>query len=290
MARLSVVYYTRPPLMDHSLTVVRALSEYADVHMMLELAPDDRDSGLFDEASIDVPSGVIPARPVLEAGYLAGARQFTSQLASFDLVVYSSSRVISTNTPLVTLAAATRVLALRPDVIHFEDISNRSMPMLFLPGQPKVLSIHDPGTHVGERSRRSDRVRQFYLQRARFYLLLFNRHAEQLYFSQFPRRPFSLIALPALDVFREWPGPPVPEQPHTVLFFGRIKPYKGLDVLFTCLPETAQRVPGLRVIVAGLPEGGYEPPVPPDLPPGSLVTYYEPVSYTHLTLPTILRV
>jgi hypothetical protein len=37
----------------------------------------------------------------------------------------------------------------------------------------------------------------------------------------------------------------------TVLFFGRIWPYKGLDVLIRAEPRISERIPGLRIVIAG---------------------------------------
>jgi glycosyltransferase involved in cell wall biosynthesis len=44
-------------------------------------------------------------------------------------------------------------------------------------------------------------------------------------------------------------------EPRTVLFFGRLRAYKGLEVLLQAVPEVAARIPDLRVVVAG--EGSY---------------------------------
>jgi glycosyltransferase involved in cell wall biosynthesis len=59
-----------------------------------------------------------------------------------------------------------------------------------------------------------------------------------------------------------------------VLFFGRLSPYKGLEVLYEAAPRVAERVPGVRFIVAGRPVHGYEPPVPPSLPNGGRIDVY----------------
>jgi glycosyltransferase involved in cell wall biosynthesis len=43
---------------------------------------------------------------------------------------------------------------------------------------------------------------------------------------------------------------PLPESP-TVLFFGRLEHYKGLDVFVAAVERASERVPGLRAIIAG---------------------------------------
>ena len=57
------------------------------------------------------------------------------------------------------------------------------------------------------------------------------------------------------------PGGPAPAAPNgtTLLFFGLIREYKGLDVLLRALPEISRRVPDARLIVAGDPVDPVEP-------------------------------
>ena len=61
-------------------------------------------------------------------------------------------------------------------------------------------------------------------------------------------------------VFDENVGPlPAAPQGATLLFFGLIREYKGLDVLLNALPEIARRVPAARLVVAGDPIDPVEP-------------------------------
>lgn len=42
-----------------------------------------------------------------------------------------------------------------------------------------------------------------------------------------------------------------PDKENTLLFFGLIKPYKGLDVLLSAMKQVHQRLPQLRLVIAG---------------------------------------
>ncbi len=71
------------------------------------------------------------------------------------------------------------------------------------------------------------------------------------------RRPGAVVraALPLHHLGAVGPTPadlPAPaRRPPTLLFFGLVRPYKGLDVLVEALALAAPRVPGLRLVVAG---------------------------------------
>lgn len=49
----------------------------------------------------------------------------------------------------------------------------------------------------------------------------------------------------------------IPEEKNTVLFFGNIREYKGLNILLTAVPAIVKQIPELKVIIAG--EGDLSP-------------------------------
>jgi glycosyltransferase involved in cell wall biosynthesis len=139
----------------------------------------------------------------------------------------------------------------RPDVIHVHDsVDPRALALL--PRAPLVLSIHDPSPHPGQPvARRVLRrwflgaVRERWRKRARVVVI----HSERLR-GEVPLRQGQVCAVldHGLEV-RDEPlaPPPVP----TVGFFGRLEPYKGLDVLARAMPRVWQVRPEVQLNVAG---------------------------------------
>jgi len=88
----------------------------------------------------------------------------------------------------------------------------------------------------------------------------------------------AVVHLGSYRIARLWAEPPCqvisPDRP-TVLFFGRLSPYKGLDVLLQAAPHVAARVPGVRIVIAGQPVPGYRVPPLPDVPNGGCVKLLE---------------
>ena len=50
--RMRVAYYTRPAFLFHSLGLVRAMSRYLAVHLLLEISPEERAAGSFGEDTL----------------------------------------------------------------------------------------------------------------------------------------------------------------------------------------------------------------------------------------------
>ncbi|MCA1644676.1 MAG: glycosyltransferase family 4 protein [Chloroflexi bacterium] len=266
--RIRVVHYTRPCYLDHSLSLVRALSKLAEVHLLIELSPESRRGSMFGEDRLDDMPGVHSASAALRSGFLAETPSFLSDLASTRLVVHRDRRAFAPGSLRTGWAAAAHVRKLRPDVLHVEEESSRALPLFFCtPGTPKLLAIHDVNPHPGESVGRRSLARRLALPRAS-QLLFYSRYSHDQFARDWPSgpTPHAIVPLGVKEVFREWPASSPPERAGTLLFFGRIAPYKGLDVLFQALPEIAARVPHLRVVVAGRPAPHYPMPTLPSLP------------------------
>jgi glycosyltransferase involved in cell wall biosynthesis len=168
------------------------------------------------------------------------------------------------------------VRSLQPTVFHLDDVSLRlAWALPELRGVPLVLTLHDPEPHSGERQWRTDLARWLTLGRARKYVL-HNRTQIEPFCRRYriPSDRVQSIPLGAYNVYREWitpDGQDASADTRTILFFGRLSPYKGLEVLYQALPRIAASVPDVRVVVAGRPIPGYCPPSAPIMPGGGRV-------------------
>jgi alpha-maltose-1-phosphate synthase len=125
----------------------------------------------------------------------------------------------------------------RPDVMLLHEATTTYLPFCLDrgPGAPILLTVHDVSTHPGADSRepaRRDRVRRDLRSRARAVVV----HGDSLrraYLAQQEDGPGAaeVHAIPhgCYTVLRHWARPGVAEIPRSILFFGRIHEYKGLD-------------------------------------------------------------
>lgn len=270
---MRVVYYTHPAFLEPALHLARQLAERVELHVLLEISPSSWQSAAFDIPKERLEPGLMAADPVLSRAFPVAVREYWRGAATFHLVVHGERRSIHPRTLVVGREVLRAIRRIGPDVVHVDDTDVSPRLALVSPalagGPPIVLSVHDPRPHLGETDWRKTLARRLLYARARRFVL----YAERF------RRPFAQdarvsidrvrsVRLAPYDIFRCWADRPVEQDERLAVSVGRLSRYKGLGILAGAAWAASQRVPDLRVIVAGQPVPGYTPPPVPALARG----------------------
>lgn len=148
--------------------------------------------------------------------------------------------------------------ALQPAVIHFDTASLRAIWSLPLLRKIKVIStIHDPIPHQGEGTWKFQLTIAIYRQFTSS-ILLYSEYALDLFKKHYPRfkRLYKISLLPYHFIAQF--ANKLNIQGNYILFFGRISPYKGIDILLNAIPLILQTYPEVQFVIAGKPEPNYE--------------------------------
>jgi glycosyltransferase involved in cell wall biosynthesis len=146
----------------------------------------------------------------------------------------------------------------RPDVVHVH--RNHDPRLLAVTaGYRTVLTVHDPVDHPGAvvLKRWQNRAEAQWFRRAQRYVVHGPTLAEELAPHVDPRR-IAVIPHGVSPLSEPLPRPPSP----TVLLFGRLEEYKGVEVLVEATGLVWERRPDVRLVVAG--EGPAARHVPED--------------------------
>ncbi|MDZ7336934.1 MAG: glycosyltransferase family 4 protein [candidate division KSB1 bacterium] len=275
--KLSVVFYTRPGYLDSAFSLLSELAKRVEIHLIVECAPEGQGIGAFPLPGNVLPAGLAPSEALPD--WLPPAVQARLQgLASFSLAVFTPRRAFHPSNLATCWRVARFIRSICPELLHFDEASSRAVALPYLLRDlPLVLSTHDNQPHLGEAGGRFGLVRRFFLRRTR--AVIFHSHYCQETFpglTEMTSRGVQTAVIPlgVYDVFNDVaPGPiaTIEPEPPTALFFGRISPYKGIEVLLAAAPLVAQRVPGFRLIIAGAPIPGYQVPESSNLQNGGSI-------------------
>ena len=144
-----------------------------------------------------------------------------------------------------------QIRSFAPQVVHVHDrVDPRAIALL--PRVPTVLTIHDPVAHPGQpvsrlalKRRVLEGARDAWRARAKVIIVHSERLRAELTLAAGQRAE---IVPHGLEVCEQPLAPP--EQP-TVGFFGRLAPYKGLEVIAEAMPHVWEQRPEVQLRVAG---------------------------------------
>jgi glycosyltransferase involved in cell wall biosynthesis len=160
---------------------------------------------------------------------------------------------------IFTMRAIMRLIReINPDVLHVQETNEPwyDLTLLFNKMPPLVTTIHDVFRHPGDRDLIPGAE---YTRRIAFYrsqqLIVHSDVLKDVLVQQFhvPQKRINVLPHGELGtLFQRWvDGQVVACEPYTLLFFGRIWPYKGLKYLLEAIPLVAERIPEVKLIIAG---------------------------------------
>jgi glycosyltransferase involved in cell wall biosynthesis len=145
-----------------------------------------------------------------------------------------------------------------PDVLHVQETFDYwyDFTLLFNRMPPLVTTIHDVVPHPGDLGN-TPGVQ--YTKRIAFYrsqkLILHAQVLKDMLTQKFriPEQRISVLPHGELGtLYQQMSGKVnVEREPYTLLFFGRIWAYKGLKYLIDAIPLVAERIPEVKLIIAG---------------------------------------
>ncbi|MGB9825328.1 MAG: glycosyltransferase family 4 protein [Desulfofundulus sp.] len=174
---------------------------------------------------------------------------------------------VPTYTGLVSFALASldirRHLRLRqmikklaPDVLYYP-MTHLWTPIInVLSGRiPKVITLHDPVPHLGEANALLNVLARITLRQATRVIVLSRAFVPTLVRQGIETSRIDVIPHGEFSFYRRMNPQRGPrhtsERPQTILFFGRISPYKGIDVLLDAYRDIQARVPGVCLKIVG---------------------------------------
>jgi alpha-maltose-1-phosphate synthase len=147
----------------------------------------------------------------------------------------------------------------QPDVLHVQETNDPWYDLTLMANKmpPLVTTIHDVFRHPGDKQSvfGSEYTRRVAFQRSQQIIVHAN-HLKNAMIEQFkvPDQKLNVIPHGELGTFFQRSSSNrdnVDREPYTLLFMGRIWPYKGLKYLIEAIPLIAEKIPAVKLIIAG---------------------------------------
>jgi glycosyltransferase involved in cell wall biosynthesis len=144
---------------------------------------------------------------------------------------------------------------MQPDLVHITSWNFWGTAGLgFCFPIPMVVTVHDVERHPGENGMWGIPSAIYPLQwRWAKKIIVHATESRQLLLTKYGCQADRVHVIPigAYNFYTQWAVNNQPEKPNTLLFFGRIWGYKGLQYLIEAEPLISQAVPDVRIIIAG---------------------------------------
>ncbi len=251
---MKVLYISTPPFFDMDLSLIKHLSKKCDVYYLLELAPHSLKSTALNIEKQPTDCSVLTASlyPELERHY-----QFIPK-DKFLIINRTKRKSYAWSNVLMQKKIKNFIEHINPDMIHCSSFLFINYFNILLKYKNKmVLTVHDPFPHVGESSLRKNTIRILnYLFVKNIVLLNTNQHAA--FISKTKKYKFKNVHISSLGIYeylKDYKVKVNESEKTSLLFFGRISPYKGIDVLLEAFGLLKTKYQHLELIIAG--KGNY---------------------------------
>ncbi|UCD18908.1 MAG: glycosyltransferase family 4 protein [candidate division WOR-3 bacterium] len=255
--KVAIIAYGHP---DNVLCLSHYLAHYIDVTLIFVAGGDRFTKSIFDWDITKLNYGITSSQHIVKEYVGERIMKFIHPRLKIMIVRTPTLKILKDwkreNVKYIS-SVASYIRNGQYDLIHFNGSSGFQLYFHFLlKKEPKVYTIHDYLPHSGEgtlKSRIVNRLQnKFYTRHD--YDFIQHYHFLRRKFADYYRVPLhrvhSIYCGP-LEVYRLFDRDHAREEPHTILFFGRISAYKGIDYLIRAVPIIKKRIPDLKVIIAG---------------------------------------
>jgi len=245
---------------DNVLCLSRALARYACVTVFFVTSGDNFTASVFDWDISTLPFGLTDDHAAVKRFVGDKIIRYLGSDVKICIVRTPSRKIlkdIRRRNYIYIREAIQFINSHQYDIIHFNGSSGFQIYFQELLGNvAKVLTIHDYLPHTGEATCRRKWVNILLNKLYTRFDYEFIQHYRYLSdkFSKFygvkDGRTHTVYCGP-LEIYRIFRQSGIAEEPHTLLFFGRISQYKGLEYLISAFRQVRRMIPDTKLIIAG---------------------------------------
>ncbi len=254
-----VVYYTSTHFLDVAIETIQSIKKIVELHIFIEITNDSKNTTIIDVESLDGMHNIETPERLLGKEKWEQLKGYFEGVASVQFIVHKNKRSLTIKSQKIAFSLGRFLKRHKVDIIHFDTISPRAIGLYpFLLTRKVFITIHDPIPHSGETNWRDSIPNNvFYPITSGFFF--FSKFATDQWktFYKLAKAPSYTLKLQPYSFIRKLMKKDVAHDPDSILFFGRLSYYKGIDLLLEAIPKVLEKYPDQKFVIAGKPMYGY---------------------------------
>jgi glycosyltransferase involved in cell wall biosynthesis len=250
-----VLYYTSPAFLDIAIEVINILKRSVDLHVLIEITPGSKVSNILEVDNLPNTQSIISISELIKKEKYKYLEPYFEGCASANFIVHTHESGASFSTINISYKVWKYIKGIRPDIIHLETMSLRSLGLVpFLFSSKKIfITIHDVIPHSSKRDWKISLPRLLYLNipysKSYFFYSKFSKIQFEERYKKAKYRKYLLKMYP-YSYYRGYIKKEISYKKH-ILLFGSLSPYKGIDVLLRAMPSVFEKFPDEYLVIAG---------------------------------------
>ncbi len=233
---------------DVTMPLLKYISKKVDVDLYFIFAKNKKKESIINFEDINVKTGFID-REKINKILESKIREYIADSFKYYLVIYENLKFKSLSNILLSYQLSKVLKKRKYNCIHFNGNNLQQLWIsIFTSNIPKIYTIHDYTGHTGEGSKWAERFNKF-LMVSKNQKIMHSCYISKNITST--RRTLNVIYYGPLEIYKIWARRIILEKENTLLLFGRISPYKGIEYLVSAVTIIKKSISDLKVIIAG---------------------------------------
>jgi glycosyltransferase involved in cell wall biosynthesis len=247
---MKLLYYTAPPFLDCDLPYLKVQKDnIGELYTIIDLPSYFLRSSVLDIAQQIIKPGIFKASSYKEIAFF---KDYLDLDKTF-IVNRTNKKIFSVSNLILNIKLFFLFLSIRPNIIHSTVFYDFQELLLYFFRKKTIVTVHDPFQHSGEENFRKYFFRKLGCALLNNFITLNKKQKSQFIISYKLENKnvyesnlsiYNVYNL-YLDQFKQ------NKYRKSILFFGRISPYKGINILLQAMKNVHLEHPDMKLIIAG---------------------------------------